>query len=191
MTLYADLNRSGEISRTLSHLQKLTVLYVLSSSGHWHQRFERALSWDMLTWCSLSRQKFNTPKWILFQLPSYTSSSEYSGNTKILKIITHHLIFTFQKSDVEFIFLPTLSRNWADLNIHKVSYLQSRIIYWEIYNLLGIFGNIGSGHWFLTLDFVTTVAVHTHNCGFAPTSRLKIAWLVSLKLQNSDWLLVN
>ena len=37
-------------------------------SSPWHQRFERALSWHVVTWCSLSRQKFNTTKWVWFQI---------------------------------------------------------------------------------------------------------------------------
>ena len=34
----------GDSSTPLSRLQKLTVVYALNSSGHWPQRFERALS---------------------------------------------------------------------------------------------------------------------------------------------------
>ena len=83
LTLHTDLNRSGEISRTLRQLHKLTALYVLNSTCYWHQRFERAISWGMVTWCSLSRQKFNTTKWVWFQIPSHTSSLEYRGNKKI------------------------------------------------------------------------------------------------------------
>ena len=43
------------------------------------------VSWGMVTWCNLSRQKFNTTKWVWFQIPSQTSSSEYRGNKKIWK----------------------------------------------------------------------------------------------------------
>ena len=34
----------------------------------------------MVTWCNLSRQKFNTTKWVLFQISSCTSPPEYKGN---------------------------------------------------------------------------------------------------------------
>ena len=40
-----------------------------NSSGHWHQRFERTFSWYMVMWCNLSIQKFNTTKWVWFQIP--------------------------------------------------------------------------------------------------------------------------
>ena len=61
-------------------LNKLTVLHVvLNITCYWHQRIERALSWDMITWCSLS---WNSTKWIWFQIPSHTSSPEYIGAIK-------------------------------------------------------------------------------------------------------------
>ena len=71
-----------DFSKPLSRLQKLIVLYILNTSGHWYQLFERALSWDMVTWCDLSRQKFNTNKWVWFQSPSHTSLPEYRDNKK-------------------------------------------------------------------------------------------------------------
>ena len=73
-------------SKPLSWLKKLIVLYVdsdrrgFSLRGHWHQRFEHALSWDIVTRCNLSRPKFNTTKWVWFQIPSHTSLPEHRGN---------------------------------------------------------------------------------------------------------------
>ena len=55
-------------SKPLSQLHNLTVLYVLNSWGNWHQRFERGLSWDMITCCDLSWQKLNTIKWVWFKI---------------------------------------------------------------------------------------------------------------------------
>ena len=65
--------------RGLHWLQKFTVL---NRAGHWHQQFERALSWDIATLCNLSRQKFNTTQWVWLQIPSHTSPPEYRGNKK-------------------------------------------------------------------------------------------------------------
>ena len=68
-------------SAALSQLQKLIVLYVLSNSGHWHQRFERALSWDRVRWCNLWGQKFNMSL-IPVTLPLLITSVK--GNKKLL-----------------------------------------------------------------------------------------------------------
>ena len=79
-------------------LQKLTYLYVLKSSGHWHQRFERALLWYMIMSCNLSRQKFNTTKMgPIPDLPFHTSLPEYRGNKNNVKkypdIVDHETLF--------------------------------------------------------------------------------------------------
>ena len=78
-------------SKPLSRLQKFTVMFVdssdrrglsLNNSGHCHQRFERALSWDKVTQCNFSRQKFNTAldRFVWFYISSHVSLSEYRNN---------------------------------------------------------------------------------------------------------------
>ena len=72
------------------HLQEVTDLYVwlgsrilrLEGLGHWHQRFQRILSWDKATWCNLLRQKFRTTRWVWFQILFHTSLPEYRCNKK-------------------------------------------------------------------------------------------------------------
>ena len=93
MNLYSDPNRY--------QLQKLTVLYVvLNSTGHRHQRFERALLWDMVTWCSLSSQKFNTTLWVWFQIASHTSSPEYREVPTFFQYGTKRYIILFLSKEI-------------------------------------------------------------------------------------------
>ena len=54
----------------------------LNSSGHWHQQFERASSWDMVKRCNLSKQNSNTTRWVWFQILTHSSLPWYRGNTK-------------------------------------------------------------------------------------------------------------
>ena len=42
----------GDSYMPLSRTQMLTVLYVQNSLGNFHQRFDRALSWDIVMWDS-------------------------------------------------------------------------------------------------------------------------------------------
>ena len=84
-------------SKPLSRLQKSTILYFagsdrrglpLNNSGHRYQQYERALSWNIVTHCNLSRPKFNTTRWVWFQIPSYTSLPEYRPiQKKLLSIM--------------------------------------------------------------------------------------------------------
>ena len=73
-----NLHQMTELKLT-TYIDIIRFLHATSSvreidcSGHWHQRFERALSWYMVTWCNLSSQKCNTAKWVWFQIPSHTS----------------------------------------------------------------------------------------------------------------------
>ena len=80
-----ELKRHVDSERFLTPLSRLQKLTVLNSPGHWHQRFDRALSWYMVLWCNLSKQKFNATKLVWFQTPSHTSLPDYRGNIKHLK----------------------------------------------------------------------------------------------------------
>ena len=60
----------------------------INSWGHWHQRFESALSWDMVTWRNISRQKFRNHQIGSIQDTFQTSLPEYMGNRKNLYVFS-------------------------------------------------------------------------------------------------------
>ena len=62
---WATISRKLKIGKLILHsFQNIARYFGLKTTNYFfrHQRFDRALSWDMVTRCNTCRQKFNTTK---------------------------------------------------------------------------------------------------------------------------------
>ena len=110
--------------KPLSWLQRLTVLYFddsekrglsLSRSVYWHQRFEQALSWYMVTWCSLSSKEFNSTK--MGSIPRtfpHLTLSEYKNIKMIWNSLSLFTEIWFQNKSCLSYFVTFRHIDWDD-----------------------------------------------------------------------------